>query len=237
LQPTAPDHYATLGLDRDCADTQIRAAYRLLAKQHHPDVNGSSRAAVAQTQALNAAYEILNNPARRRKYDCELAARKKPAAVAGKSKLNLTKEGQVRIDDFLRGTTLEVTVNDFANANGAETYELIVPPDTAPGTRFRLSRNDGGFVIVHVKARPDFRFKIRGADLRCDLKINSQRALRGGMESVRNVTGNYLRVVVPPKAARESSAFPARDFPNHAADGVICLCVFSTSPKYASAGT
>jgi DnaJ-class molecular chaperone len=202
LQPAAPDHYATLGLDRDCADSQIRAAYRLLAKQHHPDVNGGSRAAVARTQALNAAYEILSDPARRREYDRELAARKKPAAGFGKSKLNLTKEVHLRIEDFLRGTTLEVTVNDFASQAGVEKHELIVPPDTAPGTRFRLPRNGGGFIIVRVKARPDFRFKVRGSDLRCDLKIKSHRASQGGVESLRGVTGNYLRVVIPPKVAR-----------------------------------
>ena len=58
---TAPNHYATLGLDRGCPDAQIRAAYRLLAKQHHPDVNDGARTAVAQTQALNSAYEILSD--------------------------------------------------------------------------------------------------------------------------------------------------------------------------------
>ena len=65
LQPSEPDHYATLGLDRDCTETHIRSAYRLLAKQYHPDVNHGSSAAQAQTQALNAAYEILSDPERR----------------------------------------------------------------------------------------------------------------------------------------------------------------------------
>jgi len=214
LQSVTPDHYATLGLDRGCTDNQIRAAYRLLTKQQHPDVNGGSRAAVVQTQALNAAYEILSDPARRREYDAELVARKKPAAVAGKSMRNVTKEVQLRLEDFMRGTTLEVMVNDFANPAGAETYELVVPPDTTPGTRFRLSRNGGGFVLVRVKARADFRFKVRGADLRCDLKINSQRALQGGTESVRGVTGNYLRVSIPPKVARgETIRIPGEGLP------------------------
>ncbi len=197
-----PDHYATLGLDRGCTDAQIRAAYRLLAKQQHPDVNGGSRDAVAQTQALNAAYEILSDPARRYEYDRALAARNKPFAPANKDALNIAKEVHVRIEDFLRGTTLEVTVNDPGNPDGAETYELIVPPDTAPGTRFRVPRSGRGFVTIRVKARPDFRFKVRGSDLRCDLKINSQHAQQGGTESVRGVMGNYLRVTIPPKVAR-----------------------------------
>jgi DnaJ-class molecular chaperone len=201
LRATAPDHYATLGLDRQCTDAQIRSAYRLLAKQQHPDVNGGSRVAVAQTQALNAAYEILSDPERRRDYDREFAARKPPAR-AGKTDRKVTKEVHLRIEDFLRGTTLTVTVNDPANPNGAETYDLVVPPDTAPGTRFRLPRDGGGIVTVRVKARPDFRFKARGSDLRCDLKINFQRAQRGGTEAVRGATGNFLRVTIPAKVAR-----------------------------------
>jgi len=202
LKSATPDHYATLGLHRGCTDAQIRAAYRLLAKQWHPDVNGGSRAAVKQTQGLNAAYEILSDPARRCDYDRELATRQKTPARSGKTTVNIAREMHLRPDEFLRGCKLEVRVDDPGNPAGPETCELIVPPETAPGTRFRLPRRDGGFVVVRVKARPDFRFQVRGSDLRCDLKINFQRARQGGTESVRGVAGNYLRVAIPPKVAR-----------------------------------
>ncbi len=205
MQSAAPDYYAALGLDRDCTDANIRAAYRLLAKQHHPDVNPGAPGAKARTQAINAAYEILSDPVRRRDYDHELAARKKPAARAGKIILNIAKEVRLRIEEFLRGTRLEVRVTDPTNTDRAEIYELTVPPETAPGTRFRLPRSGvfaRGFVLVRVKASPDFRFKVRGSDLRCDLKINSQRALQGGSESVRGATGNFLRVQIPKKVSR-----------------------------------
>lgn len=203
LKPATPDHYASLGLHRNCTDAQIRAAYRLLAKQHHPDVNGGTPAAVAQTQALNAAYEILSDASRRREYDRELASRSKPAATRpDKTMLNVTREIHLRPEEFLRGTRLEVRVTEPGQADGAEIHELIVPPDTAPGTRFKLARQGGGFVTVRVKARPDFRFKARGSDLRCDLKINFQRARQGGTESMRGATGNLLRVPIPAKVAR-----------------------------------
>lgn len=203
MKSATPDHYATLGLHRDCTDAQIRNAYRLLAKQHHPDVNGGARAAVAQTQALNAAYEILSDPERRRDYDRELAARSKPAAArADKAMLNVTKEVHLRLEEFLRGTQLEVLVNEPGQTDGAEVHPLTIPPETAPGTRFKIARSGGGCVTVRVKARPDFRFKVRGADLRCDLKINFQRARQGGVESVRGVAGNFLRVAIPAKVGR-----------------------------------
>jgi DnaJ-class molecular chaperone len=202
------NHYATLGLDRRCNLAQIRAAYRLLAKQHHPDLNPNSPAAIKHTQELNAAHETLGDPARRREYDRELDAGKKSAAPprAGKIQRNISQEINLRLEDFLRGTTREIRVNDPANPNGAEIFQLVIPPNTAPGARFRLPRNEpfaGGFVQLRVRALPSFRFKVRGSDLRCDLKINSKRAAQGGVEMVRGISGALLRVQIPRGAGRD----------------------------------
>lgn len=202
-----PDHYATLGLDRRCSLEQIRAAYRLLAKAHHPDINPASPDALERTQSLNAACETLSDPQRRRAYDRELAAAEKEAAPArgGRLEKNINQDVHLRIDEFLRGTQLEIRVNDPANPSGPETYPLDIPADTAPGARFRVPRGEpfqNGCVNVRLRARPDARFKIRGSDLRADLRISAQRATAGGSEQVRGVTGTYLRVQIPSGVAR-----------------------------------
>jgi curved DNA-binding protein len=196
------NHYATLGLDRRCTFAQIRAAYRLLAKQHHPDLNPNSPTAIKHTQELNAAHETLGDPARRREYDRELDAEKKSAKPqrTGKIQRNISQDVNLRLEDFFRGTTREVRVNDPANPNGAEIFQLIIPPNTAPGTRFRLPRDEpfsGGLVQLRVKALPNFSFKVRGSDLRCDLKINPKRAAQGGVELIRGISGALLRVQIP----------------------------------------
>jgi DnaJ-class molecular chaperone len=207
LQRAGKNHYATLGLDRRCTLAQIRAAYRALARQFHPDLNPDSPAAVARTQELNAAHEILGDPGLRAAYDRELDGSKKSPnqTRAGKIQRNISQDVNLRLEDFLRGTTREVRVNDPANPNGKEIYELVVPPETAPGTRFKIPRTEfftGGFVQLRVKALPDFRFKVRGSDLRCDLKINSQRAIQGGVEMLRGISGAMLRIQIPRGVSR-----------------------------------
>ena len=202
MQRTKDNHYATLGLDRRCTLAQIRAAYRILAKQFHPDVNHGSRDAVARTQELNAAHEILGDPEKRRAYDRELDAPKKSATPSRgiKTQRNVSQDVNLRLEDFWRGTTREVRVKDAANPNDTEIYELVIPPNTAPGTRFRLPRDEpfaGGFVQLRVKALPSFRFKVRGSDLRCDLKIKPDRAKQGGTEMIHGLTGVILRVTIP----------------------------------------
>ena len=206
MESAETNHYVTLGLDRRCTDAQIKTAYRLLARQHHPDVNGGAVSAIAQTQALNAAHEILSDPERRRAYDAELAARTpKAARRSGRSERNITQEVNLRIEDFFRGITLEVRVNDPANPDGPEIYPLVVPPATAPGTRFRLPREgvfSGGFVRVRVKAQTSFRFKVRASDLRCDLRLKPERARQGGTEMIPGALGSLVRVPIPRNAAR-----------------------------------
>lgn len=207
MKNCVPDHYATLGLHRNCTEAQIRAAYRVLAKQHHPDVNGGVREALARTQELNAAHDILSDPARRQAYDAELAApaRNAERGKSSRTERDISQDVHLRLEEFLRGAKLAVRVNDPGNPDGLEIYELVVPPETAPGTRFKISRSGfyaGGTVAVRVKAKPDFRFKIRGSDLRCDLKISFKRAQAGGTESVRGVNGNFLRVTIPKNMAR-----------------------------------
>jgi len=207
VNPTEPDHYASLGLERRCSSIQIRDAYRSLAKRRHPDLNRHDAEAQLLIQALNAAYEILSDPARRHAYDRELDENSRAAAPASRAKIerNVSQDVRLRIEDFLRGTTLDVRVNDPANPDGPETYELHVAPGTAPGTRLRLARAapfEGGFVLLRLKTLPGFRFKIRGSDLRCDLRISARRAEAGGIETISGPTGLPLRVLIPARVKR-----------------------------------
>ena len=200
---TASDYYAILGLDRTCSTAQVRAAYRALAKQHHPDLHNDSSDAAARMEALNAAHETLSDPTRRRAYDRESQSVARPAP-RGRIERNIAQDVNLRIEELLRGADLEIRVKDPAHG-GTESYRLQLPAGTAPGARFRIPRSApfaGGFINVRVRVSPSFRFKVRGSDLRCDLRISAQRATEGGAETISSALGGALRVKIPAGVGR-----------------------------------
>jgi curved DNA-binding protein len=67
------DYYSSLGVAKTATDKEIKQAYRKLARKHHPDVNPGDKSAEARFKEINEAYEVLGDPAKRKKYD-ELGA-------------------------------------------------------------------------------------------------------------------------------------------------------------------
>ena len=67
------DYYATLGVSKTATDKEIKQAFRKLARKHHPDVNPGDKTAEGKFKEINEAYEVLGDPAKRKKYD-ELGA-------------------------------------------------------------------------------------------------------------------------------------------------------------------
>src|SRR4051812_17873685 len=201
MSASDPNHYEALGLGRNCTMEEIRVAYRLLGKRHHPDVNGNSATARARTVAINAAYEVLSDRGKRRDYDRELDSASRAATPAFREKRdrNVVQDVRVRIEDLLRGTSLQVQVRDAGNPAGPEVYQLVIPVGTAPGTRFRLPRSKaagGGYVQLRVKVLPGFRFKVRGSDLQCELRIDNRRASAGGSETIERPAGGLQRIQI-----------------------------------------
>jgi DnaJ-class molecular chaperone len=63
------DPYEILGLQRTADDAAIRAAYRKLAKKHHPDLNPGKPEAAEKFKEINAANDLLSDSEKRGKFD------------------------------------------------------------------------------------------------------------------------------------------------------------------------
>jgi len=63
------DLYVILGLEHGASESEIKRAYRRLARRYHPDINPGDRTAEARFRQILEAYETLIDPERRSRYD------------------------------------------------------------------------------------------------------------------------------------------------------------------------
>lgn len=68
------DYYKILGVRRAASRSEVKSAYRKLARVRHPDVNGGSESAAREFALLSKAYRVLIDPQERAYYDEKLAA-------------------------------------------------------------------------------------------------------------------------------------------------------------------
>jgi molecular chaperone DnaJ len=153
-----PSHYEILGVPRDASAADLTAARNRLARERHPDRNPHDvRLATLRSQAINAAYEVLSDPERRRRYDAELADAERGGFefVCGDVALASTgtrlryasgrRTGDIAIDAIMR-----VVVRPHAFAPVSVTLLIV----TAAGRhRFRLPRDAAEAVARAIAAR------------------------------------------------------------------------------------
>jgi DnaJ-class molecular chaperone len=170
------DLYATLEVPKTASGEEIRAAYRRLAKVNHPDLNPGNKAAEQKFKAISAAYEILGDPEKRRRYDAgeidESGAEREPERR------------------FYR---------QYAESGPSFRYETAGFDDLDDlggifSDAFRRSRahSDGSATG----------FRARGADSRYRLVIDFIEAANGAKKRIELPNGRSLDVTIPPGAAQ-----------------------------------
>jgi curved DNA-binding protein len=90
--------YTTLGINENSSASEIKKAYRSLAKKYHPDMNKDA-GAEDKFKEINAAYEVLGNEKKKSQYD-----------MHGDSMF-----GGQNFHDFAQGQSSGVDINDILN--------------------------------------------------------------------------------------------------------------------------
>lgn len=143
-------HYQTLKVAEDAPPEVIKAAYRALSQQHHPDSNPADQQAeaVRAMQAINAAYEVLIEPEGRGAYDQSLQV-ERAAAKAAPEKSSALAAVEPGAGDAETGASL---VPDSRGVPAAP-RGVDVPGSESPRRRRRRSsrssssRYDGGELV------------------------------------------------------------------------------------------
>ena len=216
------DYYTVLGISRDASDTDIKRAFRELARQHHPDVNpeGGER-----FREINEAYAALSDREQRARYDrwghpddgpSGLAAvvdaaqdiindvfRRRRTRQRGKD-VRYTLE--VTFEEAAFGASKTITLPADAGEPGGARREIhiVVPPGMKDGTVKSLkgegeagrggAANGDLHVLIRIAEHPSFRRD--GQDVRSEQAISFSQAALGAVIDVPTLDGP-LKVRIP----------------------------------------
>ncbi len=141
--------YETLGVDNGAKATQLRQAYRKLARRYHPDVNADPKAHERMAE-LNQAFETLIDPERRREYD---------ATLDGGS-LNLSSKATDPAAAYKAPDTVSVKLVQRLKSHRTPVYGISFAPD---GSRMVSSAFDNEIIWWDTQSfEPSRRLKLEG---------------------------------------------------------------------------
>jgi len=166
------DYYESLGVPRTASEAEIKKAFRKLARVYHPDVAKNKKQAEEKFKEINEAYEVLGDPAKRKKYD-ELGANWSSGAdFRPPGGWESFARGRTAAGRGPRGQEYEF---HFGGTGFSDFFEQLFGSAGRRGAAGFESR--GGFPAE--ESAPE-----RGNDIEGDILVSLEEAMRGSVRSV-----------------------------------------------------
>jgi DnaJ-class molecular chaperone len=162
------DLYQVLGVPRTASEEEIRAAYRKLAKENHPDLNPGNAEAERRFKEISAAYDIIGDSAKRKRYD------------AGE------------IDETGMERPARKFYRHYAEAEPNFKYERREGSGTFEDMGDIFSDLFGG-----AQRGGETRFRMPGGDIQYSLDIDLLEAVNGTKKRVEMPDGRTLDITIP----------------------------------------
>jgi DnaJ-class molecular chaperone len=165
----ADDLYSVLGVARTASAEDVAKAYRKLAKKLHPDLNPGDKAAEDKFKQVTAAYDILGDTEKRRRYDLG----------------EIDASGQERPQ--------QPYYREYAGGEDGARYRSTAGYEDLGG----FSDLFGDLFGRGAGARGSQRFAMRGQDAQYRLEIDFLEAVNGAKKRITLPDGGTLDVTIP----------------------------------------
>lgn len=169
------DPYAVLGVKKGATADEVKSAFRGLAKRYHPDVNPGDKDVERRFKEANAAYDLLSDPAKRRRFDA----------------------GEIDADGKERARAAHPGAGGFRPSGGPRN-----PAGDPFESEFgrggkRFGADDLFSELFETFGAKRGKGQARGEDVRVNLGVSFMDAARGASKRIQLPTGRQVDVRVP----------------------------------------
>src|SRR5262245_48325020 len=123
------DLYIVLGIENSASESEIKRAYRRLARRFHPDINPGDRLAEARFRQILEAYETLIDPDRRSRYDSGAVAEgrsdRRPSGFEGFDFSTRGSDASATFGDLFAEVFTQRDVRPSSSERGADLHQAI----------------------------------------------------------------------------------------------------------------